>query len=120
MTMIGTHLAPALRSNGRREMLRPMTAPRSNPSFLAKLEGLDCFVGKGLLAIRCATAAFHGIVETIEQLQGIRMLKLYSAVLFGAVPSRTPSYAARCGGDFQTFVAARSAEAAGGRGCRRR
>src|SRR5476649_954061 len=39
------------------------------------------------------------------------MRKLFSAVLFGAVIATTPALAARCGGDFQTFVAAMSAEA---------
>ena len=39
------------------------------------------------------------------------MRKLYSAVLFGAVLLASPAHAARCGGDFQTFVAAMSAEA---------
>src|SRR5476649_2803497 len=39
------------------------------------------------------------------------MRKLFSAVLFGAVIATTPSFAARCGGDFNTFVAAMSAEA---------
>src|SRR5476649_2135416 len=39
------------------------------------------------------------------------MRKLFSAVLFGAVIATTPALAARCGGDFNTFVAAMSAEA---------
>jgi lytic murein transglycosylase len=39
------------------------------------------------------------------------MRKLYSAILFAAIIATTPTYAARCGGDFQTFVAAMSAEA---------
>jgi hypothetical protein len=39
------------------------------------------------------------------------MRKLYSAILFGALIAASPTYAARCGGDFQTFVAAMSAEA---------
>ena len=38
------------------------------------------------------------------------MRKLLLAVVFGTVLA-TPSYAARCGGDFNTFVAAMSAEA---------
>ena len=40
------------------------------------------------------------------------MRKLFSAVLFGAVIAATPSFAARCGGDFNTFVSGMSAEAA--------
>jgi lytic murein transglycosylase len=39
------------------------------------------------------------------------MRKLFSAILFAALIAATPTYAARCGGDFQTFVAAMSAEA---------
>jgi lytic murein transglycosylase len=44
--------------------------------------------------------------------QGIRMRKLRLAVVFGAVIATSPALAARCGGDFNTFVAAMSAEAA--------
>ena len=40
------------------------------------------------------------------------MRKFRLAVFFGAVISSTPAFAARCGGDFNTFVAAMSAEAA--------
>jgi lytic murein transglycosylase len=40
------------------------------------------------------------------------MHKLRFAIFFGAFIVTTPSYAARCGGDFNTFVAAMSAEAA--------
>jgi lytic murein transglycosylase len=39
------------------------------------------------------------------------MRKLLLAVVFGTVTLATPSFAVRCGGDFQTFVAAMSAEA---------
>src|SRR4030088_2906371 len=39
------------------------------------------------------------------------MRKFYSTVAFVAIIAATPSYAARCGGDFQTFVVAMSAEA---------
>ena len=39
------------------------------------------------------------------------MHRLRLAILFGALIAATPSYAARCGGDFNTFVAAMSAEA---------
>jgi lytic murein transglycosylase len=40
------------------------------------------------------------------------MHKLRLAIFFGALTLATPSYAARCGGDFNTFVASMSAEAA--------
>ena len=40
------------------------------------------------------------------------MLKLCLAVLFGAVIAASPAQAARCGGDFNAFVAAMSQEAA--------
>jgi len=40
------------------------------------------------------------------------MRKLLLAVVFGTVVAATPSFAARCGGDFNTFVASISAEAA--------
>ena len=40
------------------------------------------------------------------------MLKLCFAILFGAVIAASPAHAARCGGDFNTFVAAISQEAA--------
>src|ERR1700686_1132448 len=40
------------------------------------------------------------------------MLKLRLAVLFGTVIAATPALAVRCGGDFNTFVASMSAEAA--------
>ena len=39
------------------------------------------------------------------------MRKLLLAILFGAVIAAAPSYAARCGGDFNSFVASMSAEA---------
>src|SRR3979490_3100961 len=39
------------------------------------------------------------------------MRKFRLAVLFGTVIATSPAYAARCGGDFNTFVAAMSAEA---------
>jgi lytic murein transglycosylase len=44
--------------------------------------------------------------------QGIRMRILRWAIFFSAVICSTPTYAARCGGDFNTFVAAMSQEAA--------
>src|SRR5258705_8297125 len=44
--------------------------------------------------------------------QGIRMRILRWAIFVGAVICSTPTYAARCGGDFNTFVAAMSQEAA--------
>jgi lytic murein transglycosylase len=59
----------------------------------------------------CPTPASHGIIGPKHQ-QGIRMRKLFSAILFATVIAATPSYAARCGGDFNTFVAAMSQEAA--------
>ncbi len=40
------------------------------------------------------------------------MHKLRSVIVFGALILATPSHAARCGGDFNTFVAAMSQEAA--------
>lgn len=40
------------------------------------------------------------------------MLKFCLAILFGAVVAASPAYAARCGGDFNAFVAAMSQEAA--------
>jgi membrane-bound lytic murein transglycosylase B len=40
------------------------------------------------------------------------MSMLRSAVLFFLLFAATPSFAARCGGDFNTFVASMSAEAA--------
>ena len=40
------------------------------------------------------------------------MIILRFALLAMALAFATPSYAARCGGDFNTFVAAMSAEAA--------
>src|SRR5512144_2300845 len=46
-----------------------------------------------------------------ENSQGIRMRILRWAVFLGAVICSTPTYAARCGGDFNTFVAAMSQEA---------
>jgi lytic murein transglycosylase len=39
------------------------------------------------------------------------MRRFCLAILFGAVVGASPTYAARCGGDFNTFVAAMSAEA---------
>ena len=42
------------------------------------------------------------------------MRKFCLAILFGAVICSTPTYAARCGGDFNTFVAAMSAGGGGG------
>jgi membrane-bound lytic murein transglycosylase B len=39
------------------------------------------------------------------------MRKFYLAILFGTVIATGPAFAARCGGDFNSFVAAMSAEA---------
>ncbi len=47
-----------------------------------------------------------------ESSQGIRMRKFCLAIFLGAVICSTPAFAARCGGDFNTFVAAMSQEAA--------
>jgi lytic murein transglycosylase len=52
------------------------------------------------------------MIGTIEQQQGIRMRKLLLAVVFGTVIAAGPALAARCGGDFNAFVASISAEAA--------
>src|ERR1700704_1284200 len=56
-------------------------------------------------------AIFHGMIGTIGKQQGIRMRKLRLAVLFGTVIATTPALAARCGGDFNGFVANISADA---------
>jgi hypothetical protein len=40
------------------------------------------------------------------------MLKLRLSILHSALTLATPSFAARCGGDFNTFVSSMSAEAA--------
>src|SRR3954463_7277597 len=47
-----------------------------------------------------------------ENKQGILMRIVRWAIFLGAVICSTPTYAARCGGDFNTFVAAMSQEAA--------
>src|ERR1044071_5049387 len=54
----------------------------------------------------------HGMITTTWTLQGIRMRKFCLAILFGAVFAASPAQAARCGGDFNTFLAAMSQEAA--------
>jgi lytic murein transglycosylase len=46
--------------------------------------------------------------------QGIRMRKLFLAVVFGTVSATSPALAARCGGDFYAFVQNISAEARAG------
>jgi len=46
-----------------------------------------------------------------ENAQGIRMRMFRWAIFLGAVILSTPTYAARCGGNFNTFVAAMSQEA---------
>ena len=58
----------------------------------------------------CRTPFSHGMIGT-DRHTGIRMRKFYLAFFFGSLIVSTPSYAARCGGDFNTFVAAMSAEA---------
>jgi lytic murein transglycosylase len=59
-----------------------------------------------------ARGMFHGMIRVDRHQQGILMRKLLLAVVFGTVVAATPSFAARCGGDFNTFVASISAEAA--------
>jgi lytic murein transglycosylase len=59
----------------------------------------------------CRAPFFHGIVRTFEKQQGIRMRKLLPAVVFGTVIAAGPSHAARCGGDFSSFLAGMSADA---------
>jgi lytic murein transglycosylase len=56
----------------------------------------------------------HGMIGTVSRSQGIRMRKFCLAIFFGAVIAATPAYAARCGGDFHSFVASISQEAAAG------
>jgi lytic murein transglycosylase len=51
------------------------------------------------------------MIGTIGQQQGIFMRKLHLAVLFGAVIAAAPALAARCGGDFGSFVQNISADA---------
>jgi lytic murein transglycosylase len=59
----------------------------------------------------CRAPFSHGMIGTRHQ-QRIRMRKLHLAVLFGTIIAATPSHAARCGGDFNSFVQNISAEAA--------
>src|ERR1700687_4476382 len=56
-------------------------------------------------------AIFHGMVGALRKQQGIRMRKLLLAVVFGNVIAVSPAFAARCGGDFNSFVAGISADA---------
>src|SRR5882724_2906882 len=58
-----------------------------------------------------ARAIFHVMIRTISKQQGIRMRKLLLAVVFGTAIAASPALAARCGGDFNSFVASMSAEA---------
>jgi lytic murein transglycosylase len=51
------------------------------------------------------------MIGTIGQQQGIRMRKLHLAILFGTLIAATPALAARCGGDFGSFVQNISADA---------
>jgi lytic murein transglycosylase len=46
----------------------------------------------------------HGMIGTIGQQEGIFMRKPHLAILFGTLIAATPALAARCGGDFGTFV----------------
>src|SRR5512132_2648576 len=59
--------------------------------------------------VSCAAFAWR---NGSENEQGIRMRIVRWAIFLGAVICSTPTYAARCGGDFNTFVAAMSQEAA--------
>jgi lytic murein transglycosylase len=52
------------------------------------------------------------MVGTIGQQQGIRMRKLLPAVVVAAIIAAGPAFAAKCGGDFNSFIAGISAEAA--------
>jgi lytic murein transglycosylase len=54
---------------------------------------------------------FHDMIGSSANIR-IRMRKLGLAVVFAAVIAATPAFAARCGGDFNTFVGAMSQEAA--------
>jgi lytic murein transglycosylase len=51
------------------------------------------------------------MVGALRKQQGIRMRKLLLAVVFGNVIAVSPALAARCGGDFNSFVAGISADA---------
>jgi len=51
------------------------------------------------------------MIGTNRHQQGIRMRKLLPAIVFGTLVAATPAFAARCGGDFNSFVASFSAEA---------
>src|SRR3954447_18185544 len=59
--------------------------------------------------VSCPAFPWH---DGSENEQGIRMRIIRWAIFLGAVICSTPTYAARCGGDFNTFVAAMSQEAA--------
>jgi lytic murein transglycosylase len=56
-------------------------------------------------------AIFHGMIRTIWKQQGIRMRKFRLAIIFSAVIATSPALAARCGGDFISFVQNISADA---------
>jgi lytic murein transglycosylase len=51
------------------------------------------------------------MVRTFGKQQGIRMRKLLPVIVFGTVIATTPAFAARCGGDFNSFLASMSADA---------
>jgi lytic murein transglycosylase len=57
-------------------------------------------------------AIFHGMIRSNRHQQGIRMLIFRLVVLFGAVIAAGPALAARCGGDFNSFISSFSSEAA--------
>jgi lytic murein transglycosylase len=54
------------------------------------------------------------MIRTISKQQGILMRNFFPAIVIGAVIAATPALAARCGGDFNTFISNISAEAAAG------
>src|SRR4030088_3022138 len=58
----------------------------------------------------CGAPFSHGMIRTDRHQQGIRMRKLLLAVVFGTVIAAGPAFAARCGGDFNSFVQNISAE----------
>src|SRR5580700_4849460 len=52
------------------------------------------------------------MMQTVGVLLRIRMRRFCLAILFSTVIASSPAFAARCGGDFNTFVSAMSQEAA--------
>src|SRR5437868_2381832 len=74
---------------------------------------VDCFVAS-LLAMTVWRAPFSCHDPDKSRQQGIRMRKFCLAISFATVIATTPALAARCGGDFNTFVQSISTEAAAG------